>query len=240
MPHARFQILFIACVLLLCVQITIPFPAGSMVQDGGSHHRMSIRVLDERPPSLKEPPVADGIVDRYLMLPHGAVNGLLLDDGSQLHVTYRAAHELIQAVQPGDHVRVHGRRVFDLPLVKPDVIVNVTDGISFTVPSRLDHPVPPIQERPTVNEMNAAGTVQVLLYDHFKTVVDGVVLSDGTQVHLPPDVGERFRTTLQQNMDLEVEGYGTETPHGRVLEATAIGQKGRPLTHLDASTEELR
>jgi hypothetical protein len=211
-----------------------------MAQDQASHPGLSLRVLDERPPSLKDPPVADGIVDRYLMLPHGAVNGILLDDGSQLHVTYLDAHELIKVVQPGDHVQVHGRRVSDSPLVKPDVIVNVTDGVSFPVPSRLAHPVPPIEEQPMVNEMKAAGTVQALLYDHFKGVVNGVILSDGTQVRLPPDVGEHLHASLEENMDLEVEGYGTETDHGRALEATAIGRKGRPLTHLDASTQQLR
>jgi len=33
-------------------------------------------------------------------------------------------------------------------------------------------------------------------------------------------------------MDVEVEGYGTSTPYGRALEATAIGRKGQPLTRL--------
>jgi len=189
---------------------------------------------------MEKPPVADGIVDRYLLNPRGDVNGLLLRDGSQMHVTLRAAQDLTKAVQPGDHVRVHGRRVSDSPLVKPDVIINVTDGRSFTVPYRLDLPMPAREERPTVTEMNAAGTIQVLLYDHLKDVVNGALLSDGTQVRLPPDVGEHFHASLQQNMDVEVRGYGTTTPYGSALEVIAIGRKGQPLTHLDASTQHLR
>ena len=189
---------------------------------------------------MDKPPVADGIVDRYLLNPRGEVNGLLLRDGSQMHVTLRAAQDLTKAVQPGDHIRVHGRRVSDSPLVKPDVIINVTDGRSFTVPYRLDLPMPPREERPTVTEMNAAGTIRVLLYDHLKDVVNGALLSDGTQVRLPPDVGDHFHSSLQQNMDVEVRGYGTTTPYGSALEAIAIGRKGQPLTHLDASTQHLR
>jgi len=210
----------------------------SPAQDRASDHSLSVPVLD--PPSMGKPPVADGVVERYLLNPRGDVNGLLLRDGSQMHVTLRAAQDLTKAVQPGDHIRVHGRRASDSPLVKPDVIINVTDGRSYTVPYRLDLPMPPREERPTVTEMNAAGTIQVLLYDHLKDVVNGALLSDGTQVRLPPDVGEHFHASLQQDMDVEVRGYGTTTPYGSALEASAIGRKGQPLTHLDASTQHLR
>ncbi|HKY72926.1 MAG TPA: hypothetical protein VJL88_13485 [Nitrospira sp.] len=189
---------------------------------------------------MEKPPVADGIVDRYLLNPRGDVNGLLLRDGSQMHVTLRAGEDLTKSIQPGDHVRVHGRRVADSPLVRADVIINVSDGKSFTVPYRLDLPMPPREERPTVNEMKAAGTIEVLLYDPSKGVVNGALLSDGTQVRLPPDVGERFRASLQANMDVEVRGYGTATPFGSALEAIAIGRKGQPMTHLDASIQGLR
>lgn len=179
-------------------------------------------------------------MDRYLLHPLGDVEGLLLRDGSQLHITYRAAQDLITAVQPGDHVQVHGRRLFDSPIVQPDVIVNVTDGRSMIVPYRLDYPIPPAESRQTLNMMKAGGTIRILLYDHLKGVVNGVILSDGTQVRLPPDVGERFRLSLQQDVDVEVEGYGTETGYGRSLEATSIRRKGAPVTHLDASVQELR
>ena len=189
---------------------------------------------------MDKPPVAEGIVDRYLLNPRGDVYGLLLRDGSQMHVTLRAAEDLTEAIQPGDHVRAHGRRVAESPLVRADVIINVTDGRSFTVPYRLDLPMPPREERPTVNEMKASGTIDVLLYDPSKGVVNGALLSDGTQVRLPPDVGEHFHASLQPNMDVEVTGYGTATPYGTALEAVAIGRKGQPLTHLDASIQQLR
>lgn len=204
-------------------------PSGGTGADPVARHVPAVRVVDKHPPSVKEPPVADGIVD-----------GLLLRDGAQMHVTPRAAEGLIQVIQPGDHVRVHGRRGANSPLVTPDVIVNVTDGKSFTVPYRLDLPIPPAEKRPTANEMRAAGTIQVLLYDYIKGVVNGMLLSDETQVRLPPDVGKDFSASLQQNMDVEVEGHGTTTRFGRALEATSIGRKGHPLTPLDASTQQLR
>jgi hypothetical protein len=233
MQDKRLHVIFAGILMVGLVS-----PPLSPARDRASDHSPSVPVLD--PPSMEKPPVADGVVDRYLLNPRGDVSGLLLRDGSQMHVTLRAAQDLTKAIQPGDHVRVHGRRVSDSPLVKPDVIINVTDGRSFTVPYRLDLPMPPREERPTVTEMNAAGTIRVLLYDHLKDVVNGALLSDGTQVRLPPDVGEHFHASLQQNMDVEVRGYGTTTPYGSALEASAIGRKGQPMTHLDASTQHLR
>jgi hypothetical protein len=213
-------------------------PSSSIGHEAVNDLHGFLRVLD--PPSMVKPPVADGIVDRYLLNPRGDISGLLLRDGSQMHVTLRAAQDLTKAIQPGDHVRVHGRRASDSPLVKPDVIINVTDGTSFTVPYRLDLPMPPREERPTITELNAAGTIELLLYDHLNGIVNGALLSDGTQVRLPPDVGEHFHASLQKDMDVEVRGYGIATPHGTALEAFAIGRKGHPLTHLDASIQQLR
>src|SRR5688572_13214875 len=126
--------------VLLFFSFAVANLLASAGQNAASDRSPSVLVLD--PPSLKRPPVADGIVDRYLLQPRGDVSGLLLRDGAQMHITNRAAQELINAVQPGDHVRVHGRRASDSPLVKPDVIVNVTDGTSFTgaLSARSSHP----------------------------------------------------------------------------------------------------
>ncbi|HJT22305.1 MAG TPA: hypothetical protein VJ746_17670 [Nitrospira sp.] len=225
---------------VLFIILFIGVGASGLLRDNVHAQGSPSLVLDDRPPSLNQPPVAEGIVDRYLLHPRGDVNGLLLRDGSQMHVTSRAANQLTKMIRPGDHVRVHGRRASDSSLVKADVITNMTKGVSFTVPYRLDLPIPPAEDQPILNEMRAGGTIQVLLYDHLKGVVNGAVLSDGTQIRLPPDVGDRFHASLQRDMDVRVEGYGTETDYGRALEATAIGRKDGPLTYLDASIQQLR
>lgn len=230
-PHSA----ILAAVIVL---IVVAFPPVSSAQEAAPDRQSSVLVLD--PPSMDKSPVADGVVDRYLLNPRGEINGLLLRDGSQMHVTLRAAQDLTKAIQAGDHVRVHGRRTSGSPLVKPDVIINVTDGKSFTVPYRLDLPMPPREARPTLTELKAAGTIDVLLYNPLKEVVNGALLSDGTQFRLPPDVGEHFHASLQKDMEIEVRGYGIATPYGTALEAFAIGRKGHPLTHLDASIQQLR
>jgi hypothetical protein len=234
MSSRRLHALLLAGLLLSCGVAA----AGSSALAADGRDSASLKVLE--PPSKDKPPVAEGTVVCYLLNPRGEVNGLLLQDGSQMHVTLRAAQDLTKTIQPGDRVRVHGRRVSNIPLVQADVIINMTDGKSFTVPYRLDLPMPPREERPTVNEMHAAGTIEVLLYDPLKEVVNGALLSDGTQFRLPPDVGEHFHASLKKDMDVVVRGYGIATPHGTALEVVAIGRKGHPLTHLDASTQQLR
>ena len=228
-------------VLTACIEPAFALPMHATAVYRTPHQQISYPSPDDHsPPSRERPPVADGIVDRYLLHPLGLVEGLLLRDGSQMHVTSRAANELVKIIQPGDRVQVYGRRPSESPVVQPDVIVNVTDGTSLTVPFRLDLPTPPAEARKPPTQMRARGTIEVLLYDHLKKVVHGVVLSDGTQVRLPPDVGKQFHLSLQPALEVEVEGHGTETPYGRALEATAIGRTGGPLTHLDASIQQLR
>src|SRR5438093_9748498 len=149
-------------ILTSCVEPAIASTTFTMVYEA-SEQQVVHRITDSGPPSLDQPPIADGIVDRYLLHPLGLVDGLLLRDGSQMHVTPRAADELVQIIQPGDHVRVYGRRPSQYPLIQPDVIVNITDGRSLTVPFRLDLPAPRTEGRKPPTQMRTRGTLQVLL-----------------------------------------------------------------------------
>jgi hypothetical protein len=206
---------------------------------GSSSNRLSpSRVAEKTPPSLTQSPVADGIVARYLMDPRGDVEGLLLTDGTQIHVTSRISDELVKAIKPGNHVRVHGSRKQGEVLVQPDVIVNLTDGSSFSVPLRLDLPLPPKEDRLSMTPMKAGGTIQVLLHGN-NGEVRGMVLSDGTQVRLPPDVSDEFRRSLRAGENVNVEGYGTENTSGRAIEALSMSADKKPLTPLDPTVRRL-
>lgn len=191
-------------------------------------------------PSTHLPPVARDLVDRYLLTPQGHVEGLLLRDGSQLYITPRAADSLVHAIRPGDRIEVHGRRRFgSSPIIQPDVIVNVTKNTRYTVPSRLDLSLGPMELGDAMNQMTATGTIDLLLYDSLTGKIRGLLLSDGTQVRLPPDVSETFRQSLPLHAEVTVEGNGTRTPYGASLEALAIGARGKALTFLTPSTAPL-
>jgi hypothetical protein len=194
---------------------------------------------DTSPPSFRKRPVAEGIVTRYLLDPRGEIEGLMLQDGTQMHITSRAADKLLQAIKPGHRVRVHGRRQSDAPLVQADVIFNASTGTIFTVPFRLDYPIPEQEQHLSMTEMKAEGSIEVLLFHALKGIVHGMLLSDGTQVRLPPDIGEELRRSFRLGEQVIAEGNGTANEYGRCLEALSMSINGGRMTALDRAVTKL-
>jgi hypothetical protein len=194
---------------------------------------------ESTPPSFRKRPVAEGVVARYLLDPRGEIEGLLLKDGSQMYITSRASDKLLQAIKPGHHVRVHGRRLDGAPLVQADVILNTSTGTIFTVPFRLDFPIPDQEQHLSMTEMKAEGTIEVLLF-HVKGIVQGMLLSDGTQVRLPPDINDELRNSFRVGEHIMAEGNGTANEYGRCLEALMMSVDGGRVIPLDSTVTRLR
>ncbi len=93
--------------------------------------------------------------------------------------------------------------------MQADVIFNASTGTIFTVPFRLDFPIPEQEHRLSMTEMKAEGTIEVLLFHALKGIVHGMLLSDGTQVRLPPDVSEDLRQSFRLGEHVVAEGNGT-------------------------------
>lgn len=181
--------------------------------------------------------VAEETVSSYLLNSRGQVTGLLLADGVQVHITLRASADTISVVKPGDRIRIYGLRREEIPLILPDHIDNLTTGASYDVPTRNERPFPTSSRGLT--EMVVAGSIETLLYDYVTGRVHGMRLSDGSQVWLPADVNDAFRASLKLHEGVRVKGHGMTTPHGRALEALAIGHGAQPLTYLDASVQRI-
>lgn len=179
--------------------------------------------------------VAEGTVKQYLMNPHGEVDGLLLTDGTQIHFPPHMAAELVAAIRPGNPVSVEGDRE-GTSVVKAEAMTNIQSGRTVVehAPSVMDRPIPPHLKRWSMNSMRADGTIEAVLYAP-RGEVHGVLLADGTQIHVPPDVGESLSRLLKVGDVVQAEGYGTDNQYGRTLEATAIGLGGGRLIPLDRS-----
>ena len=181
---------------------------------------------------------AEGTVDRFILDPRGEVEGLFLADGTHLYVTSRAADHLVSAFKPGDVVRVYGRLFPEERLVQADVMTNQTAGTTFIVPLRLDLPMPD-QHTLSMTEMSAAGTIRAFFYHPVRKHVQGLLLSDETQVRFPPDASQELRRSLHIGDRLTIRGNGTTNRFGRAVEALAIGRNSESLTPLDASLQAL-
>lgn len=190
------------------------------------------------PAYIRSPIAAEGIVRQYVIDPRGEVQGLLLEDGTQVIFTSRAQREVIATTKPGASVRIEGRRHKGFPLVEPDVIINTETGASVHIPSHGEGPMSLPKESLSVQEMRAEGSIDQLLYDRSGQVA-GLLLHDGTEVWLPPDVNDQLRRSLHVQDRLIIEGHGTENEYGRAMESLAIRIPGAPLTPLDHGTDGL-
>jgi hypothetical protein len=200
---------------------------------------LAVDPTERRLPPLHHESATDGTVARYLLDPRGEVEGLLLTDGTQMHVTSHIASEFTKVMKPGDRIRAQGTRKRQAALFEPRVIDNVTTGTSFTTPLRLDLPILDQENRLSMTEMKATGILEVLLYDYMTESVRGMLLSDGTQVRLPPDATDAFRRSLQLGQSLKAEGYGTANDYGRAMEALGLGYEYGRLIPLDATVISL-
>ena len=187
---------------------------------------------------LKTSPAAQGTIRQYVLDPRGEVQGLLLSDGAQIAFTSRLEPDVVRTMKLGTSVRIEGRRHRHFPLVEPDTMVNTDSGTAIKVPSLLEGPIPQGKESLTVQQMRVEGPIVQFLYQRSGRV-SGLVLQNGAQVWLPPDVNDTFRQSLHVGDRIVAEGNGTENEYGRALEPVAMGFQGGPLTPLDYGADRL-
>lgn len=159
-------------------------------------------------------PTVTGKVAQYLPTPRGEVDGLLLDDGTEVHFPPHMSTELVFAVKPGDSVTIHGLKARAEPLVDAASITN--DATKVTVvnsgPWRHDD----------ATTMNAQGRIKADLHGP-RGEFNGVVLDNGTVVHLPPPEATRLADQLAVGKTIVVQGDGFSGPLGTAIGAREIG-----------------
>lgn len=170
-------------------------------------------------------------VQQYLMNPHGEVDGLLLQNGTQVKFPPHMGEAVVAAIRPNDAVRVRGEAGYNVPVIHAYSIENARSGKTLVdsgpMPGRRRAP-PPLREQ-SMSKMSAEGRIAAPLYAP-RGEVEGVVLDDKTIVRIAPPAAREFSTLLQKGQRLHATGYGTSNKYGRVLEAEAIGAPGQALT----------
>jgi hypothetical protein len=160
-----------------------------------------------------------GLVDRFLVNPNGDVDGLLLKDRTQVSFAPPTGVAIAKAIKPGDRITVDGSRIGTLPLVKAESIVLPNgDRLTDTPPSPPAAPPPP----PPLQPMDAQGRVRQPLYGP-RGDVAGVILDNGPIVRMPPPAAQG-NPLLRPGARLSAKGFGIDSPFGRAIQATAIGE----------------
>jgi hypothetical protein len=163
-------------------------------------------------------PVFHGVVAMYSLLQSDQLDGIILDDGTEVRISPRLSAEVAFAVKPGDTVTVHGLKVSGAPVVQAMSIVNNATGARV-----LDtfQPAGPPYENRRVQLMEAKGHVKAQLYGG-DGKVDGVLLADGTIIRLTQGFMPANTDCLTPGRDIVATGFGLVSLLGRVLDARSV------------------
>ncbi len=171
-----------------------------------------------------------GKVAQYSLTPRGDVDGLILDNGTEVHFPPPLSTQLVFIVRPGDSVTVHGLQAMAGPMVQAQSITNSATGQTVSAPGpRGFRPPPP----PPGQSLSAQGQVKEQLHGP-RGELNGVLLTDGTIVRLPPPEAERLASQLAQGATVVVSGHGYAGPLGKVIAAESIGPSASQQTAIAA------
>jgi hypothetical protein len=171
-------------------------------------------------------PEIHGVVAQYDLAPRGDVDGLILTDGTEVHVAPYLGPQLLQGVKPGDDVTIHGLRARVIPLVQAMSVTDdktgrtIADTMLVGGPPPHPHAHPP--GPPSGQSVQIHDTVKVQLHGP-RGEFNGVLLTNGTIVHMPPPAATRLADLLVPGTAIAVAGDEVSSDQGRAVAATAIG-----------------
>ncbi len=172
-------------------------------------------------------PTIRGKVAQYSLTPRGDVDGLILADGTEVHLPPHLGTQLVFAVKPGDAVTIHGLRAHAIPMVLAMSVSNDATGGSVIDTGPGGPPGPRGSRQP----LTARGHVKAQLHGP-QGELNGALLDDGTIVRLPPPEVSRLLSGLAPGAPLYVQGSGFAGALGRVIEARSIGPDATHLTEV--------
>jgi hypothetical protein len=169
-------------------------------------------------------PAMQGKVAQYSLTPRGEVDGVIMDDGTQVHLPPHLGAQLVFAIKPGDQITVRGLKAWQIALIEAVSITNDGSRLSVidTGPSGPRQPGLPAQ---------ANGHVKAQLHGP-RGDLNGVLLEDGTIIRLPPEEADRLASQLVVGQQLYVIGQGIASPLGKVIEARQIGPSATQLAEI--------
>lgn len=165
-------------------------------------------------------PAFHGKVASYSLTPRDEVDGLILDDGTEVHISPRLSSELVFAVKPGDAVTIHGLKANGISMVQALSIANDASGVKINdTVQPANSPDRPVFTPPRM--MEARGRVKMALHASDGRV-DGALLEDGTIIRFAQGYNPPGVDCIAAGKDIVATGTGTSGLLGRVMETRSI------------------
>jgi hypothetical protein len=169
-------------------------------------------------------PETKGMVKQYTLRPRGDIDGLILNDGTEVKLPPHLTGQVAFPVRPGDAVTIRGLKATALPLIDAMSVTNFVTGATI-----VDNGPP---DRATT-EQTITGRITATLHGK-RGEVNGALLDNGTNLRLPPPEAERMQQLLVPGATVTVRGSSLATPLGTVIDVSAIGSSPDQLTELAA------
>jgi hypothetical protein len=164
-----------------------------------------------------------GRIAHWLPNPNGDVDGLLLEDGTQVSFAPTLFAGVRENAQLHDEVQVRGSRGAALAALRALEIRNVRSGRSIGSEPRAEPRQPPPGREPSaITAMNATGRISALLHTG-RGDLNGVMLDDGLVVRFPPHAVSSLASAPRLGGSFYARGYGTRGSFGNAFEATRLG-----------------
>ena len=192
------------------------------------------RVASAQSASTYDPaqlPAFHGRVAQYDLSSRGGVNGLILDDGVEVHTARHLDDELVAAIKPGDAVTIHGLKARELPLIQAMSVTN--DRTAATIADTDDNDEHGRgrgrdggrrrhDDDGPFTPATLQGRVKLQLHDTDGSL-DGVLLDDRTIVLISTADVDRIAAELVPGRTVFVRGALNSGATGKVINADAIG-----------------
>src|SRR5437764_13689975 len=152
--------------------------AGAAIGAGAAYSQTPAAMWD-----TSQLPETKGTVKQYTLTPRGDVDGLILNDGTEIKLPPHLTAQIVFAVKPGDAVSVRGLKARALSLIDAASVTNFVTGITVTDNG------PPDGPGRTITETTLTGRIAAVLHGK-RGEVNGALLDHGTILRLPPPEAE--------------------------------------------------
>ncbi|MGN4076997.1 hypothetical protein ACS0X5_10605 [Burkholderia gladioli] len=169
-------------------------------------------------------PETRGTVSRFLLNPHGEIDGIVLGtrDMRLVHVPPHLSKRIERHVAVGDTIRVRGVKPRGADLIAAvELVTRQGVAILDEGPQRdgEKHGKPHVEHEP----METGGKVVLSLYGP-KGELRGALLEDGTSLRMPPHAAGELRSYLVPGAWVQAWGRGIENRRGRTIEVDEIAE----------------
>jgi hypothetical protein len=171
-------------------------------------------------------PDTKGRVERFIVNPHGEIDGFILtyDDKRVvlIHVPPHLDREIEAAVRPGDEIRVRGIRPRGADMLAAVALTTADGGTIIDEGPGPDGKRREPHHHVKPGQMTLTGTVRLSLFGP-KGELRGALLEDGNMVRIGAKEAPHFAEWLRPRATLAARGAGLETKHGKVVAAKELG-----------------